>query len=275
MMQRREFITLLGGANIFIAAGAAGAQQGDRVRRIGVLLSSTADDPVFQTWVGAFLQGLAQSDWIIGRNVQIETRWAGFKADDIRRHAQELVALVPDVILAHGASTVGSLLQLTRSIPIVFPVITDLVGAGYVESLARPGRNATGFMVNEYSLNAKDLELLKDIAPGITVSTSAGESPFFVAQASWLDGSHQHRIGWKFKTFEGAVRLCSIYTRVFRRQVAYHEAGHAVIAWLLGFTGVWIDMEDGPYRAVTRHDFLPALLPLAAVMLSPATCMRI
>jgi hypothetical protein len=89
------------------------------------------------------------------------------------------------------------------------------------------------------------------------------DDPFFLAQASWLDGSHQHRIGWKFKTFEGAVRLCSIYTRVFRRQVAYHEAGHAVTAWLLGFSGVWIDMEDGPYRAVTRHDLLPSMLAVA------------
>ena len=87
--------------------------------------------------------------------------------------------------------------------------------------------------------------------------------PFFVAQVSWLDGSHRRRIGWKFKTFEGAVRLCSIYTSTFRRQVAYHEAGHAVTAWLLGFSGVWIDMEDGPYRAITRHDLLPAMLAVA------------
>jgi putative ABC transport system substrate-binding protein len=107
-------------------------------------------------------------DWIIGRNVRIDPRWAGAKADDIRKHAQELVALAPDVILAHGTATVSPLLQLTRSIPIVFPVISDPVGAGYVESLARPGGNATGFMSTEYSVNGKYLELLKDIAPGIT-----------------------------------------------------------------------------------------------------------
>jgi hypothetical protein len=94
-------------------------------------------------------------------------------------------------------------------------------------------------------------------------NTDVSPDPFFVAQASWLDGSHQHRIGWKFKTFKDGVRLCSIYTSTFRRQVAYHEAGHAVIAWLLGFSGVWIDMEDGPYRAVTRHDLLPAMLAVA------------
>jgi putative ABC transport system substrate-binding protein len=127
-----------------------------------------ADDPVFQTWVGAFLQGLAQAGWIISRNLQIDTRWAGAKADDIRRHAQELAVVEQDVILAHGAASVGALLQLTRSIPIVFPIITDPVGAGYVESLARPGGNATGFMTSEYSLNAKHLELLKDIAPALT-----------------------------------------------------------------------------------------------------------
>jgi hypothetical protein len=87
--------------------------------------------------------------------------------------------------------------------------------------------------------------------------------PFFLAHISWLDGSHRRRIGWEFKTFEGAVRLCSIYTRELRRQVAYHEAGNAVTAWLLGFSGVWIDMEDGPYRAITRHDLLPAMLAVA------------
>src|SRR5215468_337825 len=140
-MNRRHFITLLGGAAAWPLA--ARAQQAVRVRRIGILLSSMSDDPVFQTWVGAFLQGLAVLGWFIGRDVQIDTRWAGAKADDIRRHAQELVALAPDVILTHGASSVGPLLQLTRSIPIVFSAITDPVGLGYVESLARPGGNAT------------------------------------------------------------------------------------------------------------------------------------
>src|ERR1700730_9713249 len=114
-MKRREFITLLGGAAAAWPLPAR-AQQPDRARRIGMLLSGTADDAVFQTWVGAFLQGLAQSGWIDGRNVRIETRWAGFKADDIRRHAQELAALAPDVILAHGGSTVRPLLQAPRSL---------------------------------------------------------------------------------------------------------------------------------------------------------------
>jgi putative tryptophan/tyrosine transport system substrate-binding protein len=188
-VRRREFITLLGSAAATWPL-AARAQQADRMRQVGMLLSGTADDAVFQTWVGAFLQGLAQSGWVIGRNVRIETRWAGPKAGDIRRHAQELAALAPDVILAHGGSTVRPLLQSTRSIPIVFAIVTDPVGNGYVESVARPGRNATGFMINEYSLNAKYPELLKEIAPGIThvavlrdASQGAGTGDFAVIQA--------------------------------------------------------------------------------------------
>jgi putative ABC transport system substrate-binding protein len=166
-MKRREFITLLGGS----AAAwplATRAQQPERMRRIGVLLPATADDPIFQDRVGAFLQGLQQSGWSIGRNVRIDTRWATANAAEIRRHAAELAALAPDVILAHGSSTVGPLLQATRTVPVVFPVAVDPVAAGFVSSLARPGGNATGFMNFEYSLSGKWLELLKEIAPGVT-----------------------------------------------------------------------------------------------------------
>jgi len=187
-MRRRDFLVL--GSAAVVWPLAARAQQPEGMRQVGMLLSGTADDAGFQTWVGAFLQGLAQSGRVIGRNVRIETRWAGSKADDIRRHAQELAALAPDVILAHGGSTVRPLLQATRSIPIVFAIVTDPVGNGYVESLARPGRNATGFMLNEYSLNAKYPELLKEIAPGITqvavlrdASQGAGTGDFAVIQA--------------------------------------------------------------------------------------------
>jgi putative ABC transport system substrate-binding protein len=165
-MERREFITLLGGAAAWPLA--ARAQQAERMRRIGVLMNTAADDAVFQTRVGAFLQGLALLGWTIGRNVRIETRWSGGKADEARRYAAELVALAPDVILAHGASTVGPLLQATRAVPIVFPVVSDPVAAGFVDNLARPGGNATGFIVFEYSLSGKWLELLKEIAPGVT-----------------------------------------------------------------------------------------------------------
>ncbi|MFY9879534.1 MAG: ABC transporter substrate-binding protein, partial [Pseudolabrys sp.] len=166
-MRRREFITLLGGAAATWPL-AAHAQQPERVRRIAVLLSATADDVEYQAWVGAFLQALALLGWTIGRNVRIDTRWAGANAGEIRRHAAELAALAPDVILATGASTVGPLLQATRTVPIVFPFASDPVGAGFVDSLARPGGNATGFMSFEYSMGGKWLELLKQIAPGVT-----------------------------------------------------------------------------------------------------------
>jgi putative tryptophan/tyrosine transport system substrate-binding protein len=165
-MRRRDFIIIFGSA----AAAwplAARAQQRDRIRRIGVLWPAAADDPEFQTRNGAFLQGLQQSGWTIGQNVRIDTRWAS-KASEIRRHAMELVATMPDVVLATGASTTGPLLQATRSVPIVFVAVADPVGAGFVDSLARPGGNATGFISFEYGLSAKWLELLKEIAPSVT-----------------------------------------------------------------------------------------------------------
>jgi putative ABC transport system substrate-binding protein len=122
------------------------------MRRIGILLPAAADDAEFQTWVGSFLQGLQQSGWTIGRNVQIYTRWATADAAAVRRHAAELVALAPDVILAHGAMSVGPLLEATHTVPIVFPVAGDPVAAGFVDNLARPGGNATGFMNFEYGM---------------------------------------------------------------------------------------------------------------------------
>ncbi len=167
-MRRREFLGGLGGA----AAAwplAARAQQGERMRHIGVLMAAAADDPEYQARVGAFLQGLQQLGWVDGRNVRIDTRWATTNADDIRRHAAELAALAPDVIVAAtGTATVAPLLQATRTVPIVFVVVIDPVGAGFVASLARPGGNATGFTMFEYGMSGKWLELLKEIAPGMT-----------------------------------------------------------------------------------------------------------
>ena len=160
-MKRREFITLLGGP---VAAWPLSARAQQTIRRIGILLPATADDAQFQAYVGAFLQALAQLGWTIGRNVRIDTRWATTDAADIRRHAADLAALAPDVILAHGTSTVAPLLQATRTVPVVFPAVVDPVGAGFVDSLARPGGNVTGFMNYEYSLAGKWLELLKEIA---------------------------------------------------------------------------------------------------------------
>ena len=166
-MRRREFITLLGGAAA-VWPRAAHAQQPHRLRRIGVLIPATADDREFQARVGAFLQELQQLGWAIGRNIRIDTRWATANATDIRKHAEELAELAPDVILAHGTSTVRPLLQTTRTVPIVAAVIVDPVGSGLVASLARPGGNATGFMTIEYGMSGKWLELLKEIVAGVT-----------------------------------------------------------------------------------------------------------
>ena len=165
-MRRREFIMLLGGS---VAAWplVAWAQQPERMRHIGVLIGNAADDAESQARTEAFAQGLAQLGWVDGRNVRIDTRWA--TADDIRRHAAELAELAPDVILAAtGTLTVAPLLQATRTLPIVFVLVIDPVGAGFVASLARPGGNATGFTIFEYGMSGKWLELLKEIAPGVT-----------------------------------------------------------------------------------------------------------
>ena len=166
-MKRRQFIFLLGGA----AAAwplAARAQQAERVRRIGVLIYQAADDAEGQARLAAFTQALKQLGWSDGRNLRIDTRWA--TAEDIlRRHAAELVALAPDVLVAaSGTATVAPLLQATRTVPIVFVITIDPVGAAFVASLARPGGNATGFMAYEYSMSGKWLELLKEIAPSVT-----------------------------------------------------------------------------------------------------------
>src|SRR5262245_35400927 len=190
-MKRREFMALLGGAVAWPLA--ARAEQAERMRRIGVLLPFSADDAESQVRMGAFLQTLALSGWTIGRNLRIDIRWAGINADDIRKHAAALTALTPDVILAHGASTVRPLQQATRSVPIVFPVVGDPVGAGIVGSLARPGGNITGFMISEYSMGGKWLELLKEIAPDVTrvavlrdPTNSAAIAQFGVIQAMAL-----------------------------------------------------------------------------------------
>jgi putative tryptophan/tyrosine transport system substrate-binding protein len=165
-VKRREFITLVGGAAAWPLA--ARAQQRERMRRIGIILPASSDDAEYQVRVGAFLQALALLGWTLGRNVRVDTHWATSNAASIRKHAAELAALAPDAILAFGASTVGPLLQETRTVPIVFPVVGDPVAAGFVESLARPGGNATGFMTFEYGMSGKWLELLKQIAPAVT-----------------------------------------------------------------------------------------------------------
>jgi putative tryptophan/tyrosine transport system substrate-binding protein len=166
-MRRRDFIKVIGGAAATWPV-AARAQQGERVRRVGILLPATADDAVWQDRLGAFLQGLGLLGWTIGRNLRVDTRWATPNAAEIRRHATELAALAPDAILAGATSSLLPLLQATRTVPIIFTATNDPVGAGFVDSLARPGGNATGFMNWEFSIGAKWLELLKQIAPGVT-----------------------------------------------------------------------------------------------------------
>ena len=186
-MRRREFISLVGGA----AAAwplAAHAQQADRVRHIGVLITARTM-PGNQARSAEFRQTLQQLGWTEGRNVRIDYRWGGGDANNIRKYAAELAALAPDVILASG-SAAAPLLQATRTVPIVFVIIPDPVGAGLVDSLARPGGNATGFMQFEYSLSGKWLELLKEIAPGVTragvfrdAATTAGIGQFAAIQS--------------------------------------------------------------------------------------------
>ena len=165
-MRRRQFIKLFAGSAVAWPL-VARAQQREQVQRIGVLIPLAADDPEGKTRLAAFLQGLQQLGWADGRNVRIDIRWAGAKADDIRKHAAELAELAPDVILAHGTSTVRPLIQATRTVPIVFVNVIDPVGAALVDSLARPGGNATGFIQFEYSISTKWLELLKEIAPKV------------------------------------------------------------------------------------------------------------
>jgi putative ABC transport system substrate-binding protein len=160
-MKRREFIGLVGGA----AAWPVMAWGQERPRRIGVLPGQPATDNVSQARNAAFLQGLQELGWTVGRNVEIEYRWGSRDGDIHRRNAEELVALAPDVILATGGANMAPLLQVTRTVPIVFVQVTDPVGAGYVEGLARPGGNATGFIPFEFGTSGKWLELLKEIAP--------------------------------------------------------------------------------------------------------------
>jgi putative ABC transport system substrate-binding protein len=150
-MRRRDFLGVLGGAAATWPL-AARAQQPERMRRIGVLTGTAEDDPEAQARHAAFVQGLAQLGWTDGRNVRIEARWTAGNAADTRKYAAELVALAPDVILVGGGASIGALLQTTRSVPIVFAFVPDPVGSGFVDSLARPGGNATGFMQFEYSL---------------------------------------------------------------------------------------------------------------------------
>jgi putative ABC transport system substrate-binding protein len=189
-VRRRDFITLLGGAAATWPLAARG-QQPERMRRIGVLMTFAADDPTGHARLLAFAQALAQLGWTDGRNVRIDLRWSAGDPERIRRYAAELVALAPDVIMTVGSGTTGPMLQATRAVPVVFVQVADPVGAGFVDSLARPGGNATGFTPFEYAIGGKWLELLKEIAPGVTraavlrnLAVAAGPGQFGAIQAS-------------------------------------------------------------------------------------------
>jgi putative ABC transport system substrate-binding protein len=175
-LKRREFITVLGGAAVWPLA--ARAQQRERMRRISVLMGLAADDAESHARLAAFAQGLQQSGWIVGQNVRVDYRWGAGNADTMRKYAAELVALAPDVILAHSSAAVAPLLQATRTVPIVFALVADPVGGGYVNSLANPGGNVTGFTNFEYSMGGKWLGLLKEIAPYVTRTAVLRESAF-------------------------------------------------------------------------------------------------
>jgi putative tryptophan/tyrosine transport system substrate-binding protein len=186
-MRRREFIKVIGSAPAWPLA--ARAQQSEQMRRIGVLMAINADDPEAQARIAAFVEGLQQLGWTVGKNVRVDFRLAGIDAEILRKYAAELVALAPDVILTQSSTAVAPLLQATRTVPIVFTIVADPVGAGYVDSLARPGGNATGFTVFEYAIGGKWLELLKEIAPRVTrvavlreAAVAAGPAQFGAAQ---------------------------------------------------------------------------------------------
>ena len=187
-MRRREFIAVLGSAAALPIA--ARAQQPEPIKRVGVLMSTAEDDAESKARIAAFLRRLRQLGWTEDRNVRIDIRWPAGDADRIRRYAAELVALAPDAILATGSATLGPLLQATRNVPVVFVIVPDPVGAGFVESLARPGGNATGFLMFEYGITAKWVELLKQIASGVSrvavirdPAISAGIGQFGAIQA--------------------------------------------------------------------------------------------
>jgi putative ABC transport system substrate-binding protein len=189
-MRRRNFIALLGSTAVAWPLTAR-AQQRERTRRIGVLMPQAADDSEYQNRLAAFLQGLQELGWTVGRNVRMDPRWAAGDTERIRRYAAELVALTPDVILASTSPSVAALQQASHTIPIVFAAVTDPVGQGFVASLARPGGNTTGFALYEYGIGAKWLDLLKEIAPGVTRVAVLREPtlPFTSGQLGAIQGA--------------------------------------------------------------------------------------
>jgi putative ABC transport system substrate-binding protein len=234
-MRRRNFIALLGGAAVWPLG--ARAQQGERTRRIAVLMSAVEGDPRGLEDVTAFAQGLRELGWTIGRNVRIEYRWGAGDLDRFRRFAAELVALSPDVVLASSGSIVGAFQQASRTVPIVFVTTVDPVGGGWVESLSRPGTNATGFASHEFSLSGKWLELLKEIAPGIK-RVAVIRDPLVPAGSGGL----------------AAIQTVAPSLGVELTAVGVRDAGeieHALAAFARGSNGGLILV--GPTSSIQRH----------------------
>jgi putative ABC transport system substrate-binding protein len=238
---RRELLAALGGAAAWPLA--ARAQQSKRMRRIGVLMPYAANDPQVQSRNAAFLQGLQQLGWTVGTNVAIDYRWSAGNEDDTRKYAAELVALAPDVIFASGSTAVGPLQRATRSVPIVFALAPDPVGAGFVDSLARPGANITGFTPYEYGIGVKWLELLKEIAPSVARVAVVRDPTITAGIGSWA-----------------AIQSVSPSFGVELRPVDVRDAGEierAIAAFAHNPNGGLI--VTGSARAVVHRDLIIAL----------------
>jgi len=240
-MRRRKFIALIGG--IAEWPFAARGQQPERTRLIGVLLPIAKDDPEYAVWISAFRQALQELGWIEGRNMRLDIRWATANPGEIRKEAAELAALAPDVILAPGTSTVGPLMQTTRTVPIVFPIIADPVAGGFVDSLARPGRNATGFMLFEYSISGKWLELLKQIAPSVTRVAVLGDPSTPTGPA-------------QFGAIQAVAPMLRVEVSAFNKRDA-SEIEHAITAFAQSPNGGLILTAGGP--AFVHRDLIISL----------------
>ena len=252
-MRRREFITLIGGAAATWPL-VAQAQQPERMRRIGVLMNRSESNPEGQARLAAFRQALEQLGWNEGRNIRIDIRWGDDKTDLERKYAAELVALAPDVILASGTMSVTAVQALSRALPIVFAAVADPVGAGFVESMARPGGNATGFMIYEYSLGGKFLELLKQIAPNVT------------RVAVLRDPSNPALLA-TFGAVRGAAQLLGVEVSVVdTRDASEIERGVAAFArsangGLIVMTGARASVHGDLIVALAARYKLPAIYP--------------
>jgi putative ABC transport system substrate-binding protein len=253
-MKRREFITLVGGA----AAAwplAVHAQQGDRVRRIGMLMGFAESDSQAQAYVAAFREGLQKLGWADGRNIRIDTRWVALDAEATQRFAKELVALQPDLILSHNTPTTAALLQQTRTIPIIFANVADPVGSGFVASFPRPGGNVTGFNVSEPTLAGKLLELLKEIAPRIARVAMLFNPATATYAEYWLNPFKAAAASFAVEAITASVRDMSELESVVAAQAREPNTGLVVMP-----DGFLIAQRAEVASLAARHR-LPAVYP--------------